>query len=221
MNNYDNILILHALDKTTSFLSVFKNEFDEYYFSFNSDAESVRLAKDKLGILDQKSLIIYLGHGNSSGLYVPNESNSYDNYFLDVSCGNLYFEKHDLFLLSCKSNQYLKKIYKSNSSIGFGDIISSKYELDHYNEHNAGKIHLDECDIDKFNEIYVNSSVRVIKKLINKEIYFFDAPKLLRFLINSEINKILIDKDNSNRISFSKLLFDFRNEFDYRKNNFI
>ncbi len=64
MNNYDKILILHALDKSTNFLSLYENEFKDYYFSFNSEQESINCAKSLLGDLGGKSLIIYLGHGS-------------------------------------------------------------------------------------------------------------------------------------------------------------
>lgn len=218
MNNYNKILILHAQDNSTSFLSAFGNEFNDIYYSFDSNQKSVQKAKALLGDLEPKSLIIYIGHGSSNGLYEPDDSHTYEKHFLDASWGNHYFDEHDVFLLSCKSNEYINKIYKASSSIGFGNIISSKFELDHHNENNAVKIPLEQSDIDIFNEIYVNSSIKVIKKLVNDEIYFFDAPKYLRFLINSEINKLLLDKNNSNRLHFSKLLFDFRNEFLYKKN---
>jgi hypothetical protein len=216
MNNYYKILILHALDKSTNFLSVYKDEFKDYYFSFNSEPESINRAKILLGDLEKKSLIIYLGHGNSSGLYEPDESHAYEKYFLDAPWGNHYFDEHDIFLLSCKSNEYIKKIYKANSAVGFGNIISSKFELDHYNESGAVKIPLKKTDIDRFNEIYVNSSIKVIKKLVNNEICFFDVPKYLRFMINFEINQLLLDKQNSDRFHFSRLLFDFRNELLYK-----
>lgn len=218
MNNYNKILILHAIDNSTAFLSAFSEPFKDLYFSFDSTLDSINKAKGLLGDLEPKSLIIYLGHGSSSGLYEPDDSHTYEKYFLDTTWGNHFFDEHDIFLLSCKSNEYIKRIYKSNSSIGFGNIISSKFELDQHNESNTVKIPLQQCDIERFNEIYVNSSIKVIKKLVNNEIYFFDVPKYLRFMINSDINQLLLDKNNSNRLHFSRLLFDFRNEFLYKKN---
>jgi hypothetical protein len=149
---------------------------------------------------------------------VPDDRHIYEKYFLDATWGNHFFDQHDIFLLSCKSNEYVKKIYKSSSSIGFGNIISSKFELDYYNESNAEKIPFQQSDINRFNEIYVNASIKVIKKLVIGEIYFFDVPKYLRFIINSDINQFLLDKQNSNRLHFSRLLFNFRNEFLFKKN---
>lgn len=218
MNDYKKILILHALDNSTAFLSVFREEFKDLYFSFDSNRESINKAKGLLGELDTKSLIIYLGHGSSSGLYEPDDSHTYEKYFLNEAWGNHFFEKHDIFLLSCKSNDYLKKIYNSNSSLGFGNIISSKFELDKYNEQNDQKLLLEESDITRFNEIYVNASLNVIRKLLNNEIYFIDVPKYLRFNINKEINQFLLDKNNKSRLHMSKLMFDFRNELLFKKN---
>lgn len=219
MNNYNSVLILHALDKSTSFLSVFRDEFKDLYFSFDSNKESIDQAKLSLGNLEPKSLIIYLGHGSSSGLYEPDESHAYEKYFLDAAWGNYYFEDHDVFILSCKSNDYVKQLYKPSSLIGFGNIISSKYELDRYNEVSKIKLCLEEKDINRFNEMYVNSSLKIIRLLLNNEICFFDVPKYLRFMINKEINQLLLDKSNIKRIDMAKLLFDFRNEFLFQKNS--
>lgn len=218
MNNYDKILILHALDNSTSFLSAFSEEFKDLYFSFNSTQESINQAKELLGSLEPKSLIIYLGHGSSSGLYEPDDSHTYEKYFLDVIWGNHFFGEHDIFLLSCKSNEYIKKIYKSNSSIGFGNIISSVFELNIHNNNNSNKLLLKDEDIIKLNDIYLNSTLKVIRKLINNEIYFFDVPKKLRFIINTAINQLLLNKNSINRLHFTKLLFDFRNELIFKKN---
>jgi len=218
MSNYNKILILHALDSSTAFLSVFKDEFEDMYFSFDSSKDSINNAKTLLGDLLPKSLVIYLGHGSSSGLYEPDESHTYEKYFIDATWGNHYFDEHDIFLLSCKSKDYVKKIYKSNSSLGFGNIISSKFELDKHNKQNDAELSLTESDISKFNDIYINSSIIVIRKLINDKINFFDIPKHLRFLINKEINNLLLDKNDKKRIQMSKLLFDFRNELLLKKN---
>jgi hypothetical protein len=219
MNNYKRILILHALDDSTSFLSVFGEEFREFYCAFDASKESIIKAKNLLGNLESKSLVIFLGHGSSLGLYEPNCSSTHLKYFLDTSFGNHFFEEHDIFLLSCKSNEYIKKIRTSNFSIGFGNIISSKLELDlHNRNNNFVKLPLTEGDITRFNKIYVDSSLKVVRKILHNEICFFDIPKYLRFLINQEINQTLLDKDDLNRVHKARLLYMFRNEFLFRKN---
>lgn len=219
MNNYNGILILHAVDNSTMFLNGFKKEFSDYYFSFDSTKESILDAKNLLGDLNPKSLIIYLGHGSSSGLYEPDENHLYEKFFLDVTWGNHFFEEHDILLLSCRSNDYISKVYTPNFSLGFGNIISSVEELKIHNEKNHVKKELSKDEINLFNQIYIETSIRAVKNLINSKISFDNISKYFNFLINQEINKILLDKDNENRVELSRMLFEFRNEIILKKNS--
>lgn len=218
MNSYNSIIILHATDKSTLFLNKFKEEFNSYYYSFTSDKSSISDVKILLDNLKPKSLIIYLGHGSSSGLYEPDDTHGYEKYFLDATCGNHYFEGHDLFLLTCKSNEYLRKVYTSNYSVGFGNIISSITELEFDNKYNDIKKLLSVDEISVFNEIYVDISIGIIKSLINDKIYFQDIPKYFRFYINKKINEVLLNKKDKNRIEFARLLFEFRNQIELKLN---
>lgn len=218
MNDYKGILVLHAVDSSTFFLNNFEKEFNDYYLSFDSTKESILKAKNLLGDLHPKSLIIYLGHGSSSGLYEPDENHLYEKFFLDVTWGNHYFEDHDILLLSCKSNDYTNKVYTPNFSLGFGNIISSEEELKIHNEKNDIKKKLSIDEINLFNEIYIKISIKVIKNLINGLISFDNISKHFNFLINQEINKILLDKKNENRVELSRMLFEFRNEIVLKKN---
>ena len=81
MPDYKDILILHAIDGSTSFLSTFQNHFEEYYHGFDSKKDSVQAAKEKIGDLESKSLIVFVGHGSSMGLYEPDEENLYEKHF--------------------------------------------------------------------------------------------------------------------------------------------
>jgi hypothetical protein len=218
MNNYNGILILHAVDNSTIFLNGFKKEFSDYYFSFDSTKDSILNAKNLLGDLNPKSLIIYLGHGSSSGLYEPDENHVYENFFLDVKWGNHFFEEHDILLLSCRSNDYIGKVYTPNFSLGFGNIISSVEELKIHNEKNHVKKELSKDEINLFNQIYIEISIKAVKSLINSMISFDNISKYFNFLINQEINKILLDKGNENRVELSRLLFEFRNEIILKEN---
>jgi hypothetical protein len=218
MNNYKTIIILHALDSSTHFLSEFKEEFNSYYHVFTTNRASISQAKTLIGDLKPKSLIVFLGHGSSSGLYEPDSSDDYENYFLDATWGNHYFDDHDVFLLSCRSNEYIKKLYKTNFSVGFGNIISSKIEVDLHNKNSDEKKTLNEDEINQFNSIYVRSSIKIIKRLVENKINFHDIPKYFRFYLNKEINIILLNKENNNRIELSRLLFEFRNEITLKYN---
>ena len=219
MNNYKSILILHAVDNSTLFLGKFEEEFGNIYVPFDNDPKSILRAKTLIGDLETKSLIIFLGHGSSLGLYEPDETHTYEKFFLGVALSNHYFDEHDIFLLSCKSNELIQKIYKSSYSIGFGNIISSITELGFHNDKNEVKKTLNEDEIDMFNKLYVDCSIKVVKELVSKKINFYDVPKYFRFFINQEINKILLDKGYNNRIEFSRMLFEFRNEIFLKRNN--
>lgn len=218
MNNYKNVLILHATDNSTLFLSKFKKEFSNIYYSFSSDEKSIQKAKELICDIEPKSLIIYLGHGSSSGLYTPDNTFDYQNYFIDATKANFYFDEHDIFLLTCKSNEFIKKIYKPNFSIGFGNIISSKEELDHHNKYSDIEKTLSIDEINMFNDIYIRASIKTLKLLINEKIQFLDIPKYLRFQLNKEINSILLNKENKNRLELAKLVFEFRNQIVIKQN---
>jgi hypothetical protein len=192
MNDYKGILVLHAVDDSTLFLNIFEKQFIDYYFSFDSTEKSISEAKKLLGNLEPKSLIVYLGHGNSSGLYEPDENHLYEKLFLDVVWGNHYFEEHDILLLSCRSNDYISKVYTPNFSLGFGNIISSKEELKIHNEKNEVKKKLSVGELNLFNQIYIEISIKVMKSLINNTMDLIIFPSNLVF--NQEINKILLDK---------------------------
>jgi hypothetical protein len=216
MNNYKGILILHAIDESTLFLNKFKKEFNSHYKSFDTKQKSIDEAKSLLGSLEPRSLIIFLGHGSSSELYEPDDTHKYEKHFLDATWGNHYFEEHDVFLLSCRSNEYLKKIHTSNYSIGFGNIISSKEQLDHDNKYKDKKKSLNKDEINIFNQIYLDISIKVLKRLLSNKITFKDLLKSFRFFLNKEINNILLNKDYQNRLELSRLLYEFRDEITFK-----
>lgn len=218
MNSYENILILHAVESSTAFLFKFQEEFKTYYLSFNSEKESIANAKLILGNLEPKSLIVYLGHGSSIGLYEPDETHEYKKYFLDGTAGNLFFNEHDVFLLSCKSNEFINRIYMTNYSFGFGNIISSEEELKFHNKNSEIQKKLDKDEISQFNSIYVESSIKIVKSIIDDKLKFHEIPKLFRFYINKEINNILLDKTNLNRVELSRMLFELRNQISLVRN---
>ena len=218
MLNYKNILILHPLDGSTTFLSPFRHNFEDYYYSFDYKQESIQAAKIKLGDLKVKSLIIFIGHGSSMGLYEPDEQNVYEKYFLDPTMGNHFLEGHDVLLLSCRSNEFIKKMYTASSLIGFGNIISSKQELEIHNENNENKKNLSNDDIQIFNNCIIEAVIKSIKLLDIDKISFFEIAKYIDFNINKFLVKILKDKSYPNRIELARLLFEFRNEIIYQNN---
>ncbi|SFJ22617.1 hypothetical protein SAMN04487893_104181 [Myroides guanonis] len=216
---YHKVLILHSLDESTKFLKPFEDHFPDYYISVDDSDNSVQSVKTILSDLDETSFVIYIGHGSSEGLFLPNENFEYANLFLDAKWSNIYFENHDILLLSCRSNELLERIYKYNSAIGFGNIISSAHEIKQHNERNEIKKTLSNTDIDIFNAAYVKVSISIIKMILNNTINFSQAYKYYYYLINKEINNILMNKKINNRIEIARLLFEFRNEMVYKSNH--
>ena len=216
MHKYREILILHPIDNSTKFLEPFKESFGVNYYGFNSD--TIYDVKAKLGDLEPKSLIVFIGHGSSRGLYEPDERHIYEKYFLDEMWANHYFEDHDVILLCCRSNEFMRKINKASCLIGFGNIISSKRELDVHNENTEIKKNLSEEEIGLFNSYFVNSIIKTIKLLEDGKIAFKDVRKYISFFINKCIVNVLKDKTNCNRVELARLLFEFRDEIKYQNN---
>lgn len=215
MNNYTDLLIIHPIDKSTQFLSEFRCHFEEHYYCFDGQRNKINEVKIKLGNLEEKNLIVYVGHGSSTGLYEPDEDGNYDNYFLDANWGNNYFQDQDIILLSCNSSEFIKKLDMCSNRIGFGNIMSSKKELDIHNNTAVVKKILTEDDINSFNKFYVHSIIKSLKLLINNKINFHQMPKYIEFYINKNINDILKNKLIENRTEIARLLFEFRNEMVY------
>lgn len=212
MHKYKQILIIHALDESTAFLNIFEKEFPQYYISFTENAESINTAKTSIGDLDDNSLIIYLGHGSSSGLYLPSHTSNYENFFLDVFWGNHYFKDQDILLLSCKSEEFIRKMHKYRFAFGFGNIISSKDELKFHNEYAAIEKKLSDEDIEYFNITYAEATVKIIKLIISGKIHFGNISKYYKYFINSKINEALLNKQNAGRVELARILYEFRNE---------
>lgn len=212
MNNYKDVLIIHPIDQSTTFLAEFEKHFKKNYCSFDNDKTKITQVKNKLGDLETKSLIIYIGHGSSSGLYEPNEEGDYDKYFLDVNWGNHFFEDHDVILLSCKSSEFIQKLYNCKNIIGFGNIVSSFTEVKISNEKTGIKKNLIPEDVDYFNNCYVSSIIKSLKLLISDKIKFNQMSVFIEYFINKEINNVLKNKSIENNVEIARLLFEFRNE---------
>ncbi len=211
MSSYKTVRIYHAVDNSTEFLDSLK-KFDKYYFPFNE--ENYQTFIDDMKNQDEKSLFIFAGHGYSDGLYRPsnNRDPEVDYRMLDPTHANICFQDHDVLLLSCRSEQFIKKLSGYNSIIGFGNIISSKMELEQANENSDSKIVLDENDIDIFNSSFLEAISSSLDLLIKEKVIFSKLNIWIEYFINKAISRILTDKTILNRKEISKQLFRFRNE---------
>ena len=213
MNKYD-ILIVHALDETTQFLLPFKEEFPEFYWEVKVDSSNIQDTLNKITQKSENSIIVFLGHGHSNGLYAPNNR---DNIIIGKDIANKIFINKNVLLLSCNSNQFIEKLETYKHIIGFGDILSSMEELRTRSEYEANICISDE-DIKWFNNTYIQSIIKTLRHLLKGQIEFNEVAKYIEFYINKEINRILRDKTIINRKERAKLLFEFKNEMFFRCN---
>ena len=212
MSKYD-ILIVHALDETTQFLLPFKEEFPEFYWEVKADS-NIQHTLNEISQKSENSIIVFLGHGHSTGLYAPNDK---DNIIINKDIANEIFTNKNILLLSCNSNQFIEKLETYKHIIGFGDILSSIEEVRIRSEYEANICISDE-DIKWFNNTYIQSIIKTLRHLLKAKIEFSEVSKYIEFYINKEINIILRDKTIINRKERAKLLFEFKNEMLFNCN---
>ena len=214
MSKYD-ILIVHALDETTQFLLPFKEEFPEFYWEVKVDSSNIQDTLNKITQKSENSIIVFLGHGHSNGLYAPNNR---DNIIIDKDIANKIFTNKNVLLLSCNSNQFIEKLETYKHIIGFGDILSSMEEVRIRSEFEVNKRDIDDEDIKWFNNIYIQSIIKSLKHLLKGQIEFNEVAKYIEFYINKEINKILRNKTVINRKERARLVFEFKNDMIFKCN---
>lgn len=207
------LYFIHALDETTSFLNVFREHFKDNYYIIEPNKKSVEESKEYLQSISEDNLIVFLGHGHSSGLYTPESSDFNKDIFITSDIGNQIFSEKKVILLSCNSNQFINRLNTFRCIIGFGNILSSMNEVRTEADIETGRFrNVSEKDIEHFNNSYCNAIINALKKYANGLYEFDEIPKIIEFYINQSINKVLLDKQIDNRIEIARLLFEFRNE---------
>lgn len=208
------ILIVHALDESTKFLSVFKGDFEEHYFAITSNKqEEIDKVHSKIKELNEDDIFIFLGHGASYGLFAPSST---DIKIFDKNSANEMFQRKNIVLLSCKSSHFIRKLSTYKRIIGFGDIPSSMKEITAERDSLGTERDIYEVDIKRYNESYTNSIIKALKLLFHEKITFSQLAKYIEFFLNKEIISILEDKGKENRKDLAKLLFEFRNEMVFK-----
>ncbi len=211
---------IHALDETTSFLSVFQEHFQSNFFLIEPNKDSVDNSIKYIQEIPEHSTVVFLGHGHSTGLYTP-EVNGFEKYtFIDKLNGNELFVNKKVILLSCRSNEFISKINSANQIIGFGNILSSPEELRVEADLETGHYrNISKDDISYFNSSYCSAIINAIYNYKSGSYNFRQIPHLVEFYINQKINETLLRKDIKNRVEIARLLFEFRNEMLFLKNS--
>ncbi|QJB35927.1 hypothetical protein HF329_33305 [Chitinophaga oryzae] len=214
---YSEVCCIHSLDESTNFLSSLGALFRDNYVKVDPSIESVNTALDTLRSLAPNSLIVFLGHGQSAGLYAPESIDFQKSIMINADLGNRIFTSHDVLMLSCKSGDFIRYLNTFRNIIGFGNIPSSLGEIHNEAETTGVFRNLSNEDVNHYNSIYVNAIINALKLLLVGKVTFDVIPKWISFFLNKEINSILREKDRPNRIELSKLLFEFRNEMVYKR----
>ena len=208
------ILIVHALDESTEFLSVFKEAFEEHYFAITSnEREEIDKVHSKIKELNEDDIFIFLGHGTSYGLFAPSST---DIKIFDKNSADEMFESKNIVLLSCKSSDFIGELSTYKRIIGFADIPSSMNEINAERNIVGNQRNVNEEDIKRYNKCYTNSIIKALKLLFNNKITFSELAKYIEFFLNKGIISILEDKGKENQKDLAELLFEFRNEIVFK-----
>ena len=159
------ILIVHALDESTEFLSVFKEAFEEHYFAITSnEREEIDKVHSKIKELNEDDIFIFLGHGTSYGLFAPSST---DIKIFDKNSADEMFESKNIVLLSCKSSDFIGELSTYKRIIGFADIPSSMNEINAERNIVGNQRNVNEEDIKRYNKCYTNSIIKALKLLFH------------------------------------------------------
>jgi len=215
-NLYKKIALIHAFDDSTAFLKDFNKLAPDGYIKVGPETESIEAALKIVQGIEPSALIVFLGHGYSSGLYCPDVGAFGKRVMVNDVVGNKLFSNHDVVLLSCNSGEFIKHLNTYRAVIGFGNIISSLEEISSEAEYSGQFRNVEKDDIDYFNRSYVEAIMKSINLLINDKITFKTLPKWIAYFINKQVNYILRLKHKSNRMEVAKLFFEFRDEIIYK-----
>lgn len=211
------IYCIHALDETTSFLSVFKELTDYTYLAINPDDKSISDALEKIQNFESNSVVLFLGHGHTNGLYSPEDVNFKKRIIINSEIADRLFRNQNVLLLSCNSSEFIKTLKTFKSVIGFGNIISSLDEVRFEAEITGVYRDLSKEDIENFNAIYINSIVRSLELLVSNKIKFNQLPFWISFYLNEKIISIIRQPEINNRLEICKLMYEFKNEMRSRQ----
>jgi len=141
MKNFENIVVIYPKDKTTDFL----NPIFEFLVSLLPNCSAYRPDYNSTFhtyVTENTQLIIFIGHGTSSGLFGGTNEFGEKNQICNVEWGANFFNECSVVLFSCNSADYLKNIKKYpislNNYIVFGDMPTDKEHVEHNQNQHRG-----------------------------------------------------------------------------------
>jgi hypothetical protein len=197
------INIIISIDPTTAFLfeivqTIRANGIEVNLIEIHPSDESYRECLEQIKGLDPKSVILFLGHGQSDRLY-GGESETFDKKpIVKLNEMNIFKDKY-LILLACDSAELLKSSFrqaKMAKSIGFGALPTEIEELE--NNKKFANVGITKVTIDLFRDIIVSSVSETIIYYMKGNKDFIQTKDYLTLLLNKKINRVVIEDNNEN-----------------------
>lgn len=213
------LTIIYSIDESTRFLSDISNNLKENHkdkvtlYRISPETENVDV-HNYIKTIQEKEVILFLGHGGSS--YLCRE-----NKIAFITKEQLHcFDGKSLFCLSCRSNEFLHSNFKKNSinnALGFGNLptdwddISGEREFDANAYENINKaIVLEYC------QILVELVVKSFNNFFDRNLNFEGLNYYFRLHLNKKINDVILrDKSNQDNRILADLLYDIKSEMRF------
>lgn len=197
------IVCIYPEDKTTDFLQPLYEHICDTISAvgMHNDTTDEDDSLDKIyDEIKDAACVIFLGHGTSSILYGSRSA----NVVFESNNHNLLDGKR-LLLLSCNSNQFIKK-YEKNDSIGFDFLPTSLDDVRLTRTlHNVNIENIEKIDVDTYNMALVQSLINTIS--LNTMYDFHLFKERLKFNISREIVSCLIKRDSPNYRIVADMLY--------------
>ena len=213
------ILIIYSLDDTTGFLSAIpkflqENSIEIELVTLESPVQNVESIIQKIKDYPAGSLIVFLGHGSSSTVYLPINTTDNKTPLIDKTSFGILATKN-FISLSCKSKEFINKEYRQDfhcTMLGFDDLPTGWPDV------------IAQRDMDKdaypgmTNEVlekYCDILVDVFKRSLcdsiasNNDFLFF--LRQFRLYVNKHIATTCLGNLSDNPTLLANILFDLKN----------
>ena len=192
------INIIISIDPSTKFLFEIIQNFERNRLKHNvikihPNDDSYIKSKQQISELEKSSIILFLGHGESTKLY-GGESDSFEKKSIISSNEMKIFEGQNLFVLACASADLIKGSFRSSKtlkSIGFGGLPTEMNEVE--NDRKLSEKGITQDIIDQFKTAITETVSESFIYIINQgTIDYIILKDYLCLLINKRITIVVL-----------------------------
>lgn len=216
---FDSILCIFPIDETTDSLipvwDILSSSDNFKGLRLNHDDDEYRNALNEIRNSNERTLIVFLGHGSSHCLYGCLNENGQKYEFITQNESDLFIDKN-LFALACRSNDFIERlngIYGPKVSIGFGGLPSEWIDvLSERDDNHKAYPGIVEEDIEYFRDTFIRIIVKSLSLVLKNEESLFDVKSHLRLLISKEIAELLTEHKVNNYRALADLFFEVKSD---------